>query len=388
MWYFKSPQIIFGPDALSHLDQIRGQRAFIVTDQVIQSLGYVDLVQGRLSGAGIDSRVYADVHPDPSLTIVRACAAAMREYEPDWIVGLGGGSCLDAAKAAWFIYERPDVDLQAINPVEYFGLRAKARLITIPTTSGSGAEVTQAAVISDSEARRKLELATYELVADLTIVDPQFSMQMPQQLTADLGIDVLSHALEGYNNQWANDFTDGLCLQAVRLVFEYLPRAVQAGAGDAQAREKMANAATIAGMVICNSNISLAHALGHSAGAILKLPHGRVTALFVPRTIEYLANAGFGRFLEIAQILSLPAEDHVQAARSVTAAVCRLMGSVGLPVSLKEAGITQKVFKAELDALCDGAEMDLGFVMSLRIPDRFELKHLYECAYEGRAVSL
>jgi len=386
MWFFKSPQIIFGTDALSHLDQIQGKRAFIVTDRVVQAMGFVDMVRTQLFQAGIDSHVFADVQPDPGLAVVRACAEAMQQYSPDWVVGLGGGSCLDAAKAAWFIYERPDVDLQAINPVEHFGLRAKARLITIPTTAGSGAEVTQAAVISDPGARRKLELATYELVADLTIVDPRFSAQMPPQLTADSGIDVLSHALEGYNNQWSNDFTDGLCLQAARLVFEYLPRAVQEGAGDAEAREKMANAATIAGMVICNSNISLAHALGHSAGAIFKLPHGRITALFVPRVTEYTANGGFGRYKEIAHVLNLPAEDELQASRSVSVAVCRLMETVGLPVSLREAGVSPDEFEAELEALCDGAEMDLGLVMSLRIPDRFELKQLFESAYEGRIV--
>lgn len=388
MWFFKSPQIIFGPDALSHLDQIQGKRAFIVTDRVIQAMGFVDLVRAQLSRAGIDSRVFADVQPDPSLSTVRACAGAMQEYSPDWVVGLGGGSCLDAAKAAWFVYERPDVELQAINPVEHFGLRAKARFITIPTTAGSGAEVTQAAVISDLGARRKLELATYELVADLTIVDPQFSAQMPPQLTADSGIDVLNHALEGYNNQWSNDFTDGLCLQAARLVFEYLPRAMQEGAGDAEAREKMANAATIAGMVICNSNISLAHALGHSAGAIFKLPHGRVTALFVPRITEYTANGGFGRYMDIAHVLNLLVEDELQASRSVSAAICKLMGALDLPVSLRAAGVSAEEFENELEALCDGAEMDLGYVMSLRIPDRFELKRLFECAYEGRAVEL
>ncbi len=388
MWFFKSPQIIFGTDALGHLDQIQGKRAFIVTDRVVQEMGFVDLVRAQLSQAGIESRVFAEVQPDPSLAEVRVCAGEMQEYSPDWVVGLGGGSCLDAAKAAWFIYERPDVDLQAINPVEHFGLRAKAHLITIPTTAGSGAEVTQAAVISDPGARRKLELATYELVADLTIVDPRFSAHMPPQLTADSGIDVLSHALEGYNNQWSNDFADGLCLQAARLVFEYLPRAVHEGFSDTEAREKMANAATIAGMVICNSNISMAHALGHSAGAIFKLPHGRVTALFVPRITEYTANGGFGRYRDIAHMLNLPAEDELQASRSVSAAVCKLMETIGLPVSLRDAGILPEDFEAELEALCDTAEMDFGFVMSLRIPDRFELKQLFECAYEGRAVEL
>lgn len=386
MWYFRSPQIVFGEDALSHLEQVNGKRAFIVTDSRMQELGFVKQVQERLAVAGIESCVFDGVEPDPSLDTVQACAAAMGDYQPDWVVGLGGGSSLDASKAAWFLYERPDVELEAINPIEHFGLGAKARLITIPTTAGSGAEVSQAALISDLQNRRKLELASYEMIADLTVVDPSFSAHMPPQLTADTGIDVLTHAIEAYNNQWSNDFTDGLCLQATRMVFTYLPRSVKHGAADPEAREKMANAATIAGLVICNSNISLAHALGHSAGAIFQLPHGRVTGLLLPGVIEYTAHGGAGRYLDLARMIGLCAENEAQAAANLATVIRDLLRQIDQPLSLQAAGIGRAQFESELEALCERAEMDLGILVSRRYPDRQDLQRLYVYAYEGRSV--
>lgn len=386
MWFFKAPHIIFGEEALSHLEQVGGTRAFIVTDAVMEKLGFVDKVQEHLKAAGIVSAVFSDVEPNPSLETVHRCAAAMNEYEPDLIIGMGGGSCMDAAKAAWFRYERPDVELEAVNVMETFGLRSKARLVTIPTTAGSGSEVSQAALITDLEARRKLEIASYEFIADVTIVDPLFSARMPQQLTADSGIDVLTHAVEAYNNNMTNDFTDGLCLQAARLVFEYLPRAVACGEQDLVAREKMANAATIAGLGIGNSMIALAHAMGHSAGAIFNLTHGRVTGLLLPYTVEYTANGGAGRYRDMAQFLGLCADDELKAAYNLAAAIRALMSKIGQPLSLKEAGLLREVFDRELEAVCDRTEMDLGLVMAKRIPDRQELERLFEYAYEGKVV--
>lgn len=386
MWFFRSPQIVFGEDALSYLDQISGKRAFIVTDPLMQELGFVKKVQARLGAAGIESMVFAEVEPESSLQTVEKCAGAMSAYEPDWIVGLGGGSCMDTAKAAWFRYERPDVELEAINPLEHFGLREKARLVTIPTTAGSGSEVSQAALITDTGARRKLELASYEFIADLTIVDPQFSAQMPPQLTADTGLDALTHVIEAYNNNWTNDFSDGLCLQATRMIFDYLPRAVECGNTDPMAREKMANAATLAGLAICNSNISLAHAMGHGAGAVFHLPHGRVTALLLPYTIEFTANGGAGRYQDLAGIIGLCTNGESEAATQFAVAIRGLMRRIGQPLSLKNLGIPRDIFDSELEAICDRAEMDLGMVMARRMPYRGELERLFAYAYEGRAV--
>ncbi len=386
MWFFRSPQIAFGEDALAQLDLCTGEKAFIVTDALVQEMGYVRKVEQQLAAAGLQCACFADVEPDPSLDTVKRCAAQMSAFAPDLVVGLGGGSSLDVAKAAWFLYERPDIELAGVTPFEQFGLRSKAHFVTIPTTAGSGAEVTAAAVITDAVNERKMEVASYELIADLTIVDPQFSASMPAQLTADTGIDVLTHAVEGYTSTFANDFSDALCLHAAWMVFTYLPRAYTQGAADPEAREKMANAATIGALGMGNSHIALAHALGHSAGLLLDLPHGRVTGLMLPYTIEFTAQNGSGRYAGLARILGLPAGDEAEAARSLAQAVRDLLRQVGQPLSLEEAGIDQELFETKLAALCELAEMDSSLATSLRFPYPDELAQLFRCAFEGRAV--
>lgn len=386
MWYFSSPQIYFGEDALNYLTEIKGKKAFIVTDETMLQRCFVQEVRQRLDSAGMESAFYAHVEPDPNLENVRQCAAEMTSYGPDWVIGLGGGSCQDVAKAAWFLYERPDVNLEDINPLEQFGLRAKARLITIPTTAGAGAEVTAAAVITIPEFHKKIELPTRELIADFTIVDPRFTLQMPRSLTADTGIDALTHAVEGYSCTLANDFSDGICLQAIRMIFEYLPKAVDKGASDPEAREKMANAATLAGLGMTNSHVALCHSLGHSAGALFKLPHGRITGLFLPYTVEFVGNGGVGRFLQIAGCLQLPAQNEVEAASQVADAIRQLMQRIGLPLTMELAGISPQDFETNLDRLTENAQADLSTATSRRMASWNELRCLYEYAYTGKKV--
>jgi alcohol dehydrogenase class IV len=387
MWQFHSPEIIFGEDALNRLEQLQGQRVFIVTDSTIAGLGWVERVTRHLNGMRGSTLVFSDVEPEPSLETIRRGAEAMRAHEPDWIIGLGGGSVMDAAKAMRILYERPDIAPEAINPFEPLGLGQKARLICIPTTAGTGAEITAGSVLKDTQARRKIEVASYEAVPDIAIIDPQLTAQMPASLTADTGIDVLAHAIEGYTCTWANDFSDGLCLQAARLVFTYLPRAVERGASDMEAREKMANAAAIAGLGMGSSHIALAHALGHSAGALFNLPHGRITGLFLPYTIEFTTNGGVGRYQDLARALGLPADDETQAARNLAQAVRDLMERVGLPLSLPAAGITRADFAENIAALCERAEMDAALITARRIPGREELEQLFERAFEGREIN-
>lgn len=386
MWFFNSPEIIFGEDALSYLEELRGERAFIVTDPTIHQLGFVQQVQKRLEKAGIDSAIFADVEPEPSLQTVRRGAEAMRAYAPDWIIGLGGGSCMDAAKAMWILYERPDIDPAAISPLETLGLRQKARLICIPTTAGTGAEVTWAIVLTDREEGRKLGLGTREAMADIAIVDPAFTMHLPREITAATGMDVLTHAVEGFSSTWANDFTDGLCLQATRMVFDYLPRAVEQGASDPVAREKMANAAAIAGLGFGNSMAALAHAMGHSAGAVFHIHHGRVVGLFLPYTIEYTANGGVGRYRDLAAFVGLPAESEEEAGKRLAQAVRDLARRIGEPLSLREAGVSQNAFNEHLARVCDLAEADPTIVTARRIPTREDLERLFRYAYEGTPI--
>ncbi|MCZ7575186.1 MAG: iron-containing alcohol dehydrogenase [Ardenticatenaceae bacterium] len=385
MWYFSSPEIVFGDEALSRLEHLSGTSAFIVTDANMVRLGFVDRVQARLALAGMESAVFAEVEPDPSLQTVRRCAAAMAEYQPEWVIGLGGGSSMDAAKAAWFLYERPDVDLGAINPFEAFGLRAKARLITIPTTSGTGADVTQGVVLTDHDMQCKIVLATRELQADIAIVDPSLVMELPAQITADTGIDVLTHAVEAYTCTWHNDFTDGLCLKAIELVFTYLPRAYADGT-DAEAREHMHNAATIAGLAITNAMVALAHSLAHSLGGVFHTPHGRTVGAFLPYTIEFTANAGSSRYGEIARFLHLPANDELEGAASFVTAFRELQARIRQPHSIRELGIEVDAFEEALPHLIANAEGDTQMVTSLRVPDRKELERLFRYAYEGRTV--
>ena len=387
MWYFRSPEFYFGQGSLRYLLQLRGERAFIVTDQNILALGFVELIQKQLAEANISSHFFAEVEPDPSLKTVHLGAKAIQAYEPDWIIGLGGGSCIDAAKGMWVLYEQPDLELEFINPIDDIELGKKAKLIAIPTTAGSGSESGYGMILTDIEAKRKLSLANREIMASLVIVDPSLTATLPPLITADTGIDVLNHAIEGYSCTFANDFNDGLALQAAKFVFGYLPRAVANGDNDEEAREKMANAASIAGLSLVNSSVALGHSLGHSAGAYFKeLSHGRITALFMPYTIEYTANGGVGRYLELAKGLNLPAADEKEAALSLVSAMRDLMREINLPISLKDAGILRDEFEALLPSIVDHTDVDPNIIQSLRIPEAEEVEMLLRYAYDGKSI--
>lgn len=386
MWYFFSPKIYFGDDAVQWLSGIKGHRAFIVTDENMVRLGFFDIVAEQLRSAGLEIGAFTEIEPEAHQKTVVRCAQVMSQFAPDWVVGLGGGSCIDASKVAWLLYERPDISLDAINPLETYGLRQKARLIAIPTTAGSGSDVSQAAILLDPEERRKVAVVCYEFMADYSLVDPRFTLNAPPELTADTGMDVLCHAIDTYNATLTNDFIDGLCLHSARLVFENLPTAVRQGSASPEAREKMANAATIAGMAVANSNIALVHALGHGAGAVLRLPHGRVTAIFLPLVIEYNTNGGVGKYLDIVRYLGLEASDESAAGKVLSHSVRKLMQQINLPLSLRQAGIPIDLFQSEQEAICDLVEMDLGLVSSRRFPYREDIRRLLEYAYEGITV--
>ncbi|MBM3134936.1 MAG: iron-containing alcohol dehydrogenase [Chloroflexi bacterium] len=385
MWYFSSPQVVFGREALTHLAMLQGQRAFIVTDQTMVSLGFVDKVVEQLQIAGIEHRVFAAVEPEPSLQTVQRGAQAMLDYAPDWIIGLGGGSAMDAAKAMWVLYEHPEMRPEEINPILPLSLRQKARLIAIPTTSGTGAEATWAIVLTDTEAQRKLGLGSRENMADIAIVDPELAAAMPPRLTASTGMDALTHAIEGYTSTWRNDFCDGLCLQATRLIFDWLPKAYADGS-DLEAREKMHNAACIAGLGFGNSMAALAHALGHSLGAACHLPHGRCVGLFLPYTIEFAANAGGTRYAEIARFLGLPASSEAESAASLVAAIRQLARDIGEPLSLQEVGISSEELAAKMPRLVDYTANDATMACSTRSPSNQEIERLCEYAWAGKSI--
>jgi len=385
VWYFNSPLIVFGEEALSELSRIEGKRAFIVTDANIARLGYVEMVGQQLRTAGLEYQVFAEVEPDPSLQTVRRGAELMRQYGPDWIIGLGGGSCMDAAKAMWVLYEHPEVAPEGINPVEPLKLRQKARLITIPTTSGTGAEVTWAIVLTDTQEQRKLSLGSRENMADMAIVDPVFVAALPPQITADTGMDALTHAVEGYTTAWHNDFCDGLCLMATKLIFHYLPRAVADGK-DMEAREKMHNAACIAGLGFGNALAAMAHAMGHSLGAVFHMPHGRAVGLVLPYTIEFTGELMAERYADIARFVGFSVASPQEGARLLANEIRNLAKSIKQPLSLQEAGIAAQAFEAALPKLVENAESDATLVASARIPDSAELERLYRYAFAGKPI--
>lgn len=382
MWYFSSPLVVFGEDALSHLDRLSNCRACLVTDANLVRLGFAGRIRSLLEPNGVELRIFDAVESDPSLETVQRGAQLLLEFNPQWIIALGGGSVMDAAKAMWVLYERPDVTPESINPVEEYGLRAKAKLIAIPTTAGTGAEVTWAIVLTDTAERRKLGLGSRENIPDIAILDPELVRQLPPRLTADTGLDALTHAVEGFTNALSNDFCDGMCLQAIRLLFEYLPRCYQDG-DDLEARTKVQNAATMAGLGFGNSMAALAHGMGHSLGGVFHVPHGRAVALFLPYTIEYCVEGDPGntRYREIARYLGLPAADEPQAAASLSAAIRDLERQLGQPLTLAECGIPRADFERELDLLVQNALTDGTTVMASRVPEDADLRALFLSAY-------
>lgn len=386
MWYFVSPQLVFGQGALAALSELHARRALIVTDTGLVSLGLVDKVRVHLVTAGMEVRVFDGVEPDPSLATVSAGAVVAREFAPDLIVGVGGGSTMDAAKAIWVLYERPDLSPEEINPVTELGLRKKARLVTIPTTSGTGAEVTWAIVLTDPSDQRKLGLGNRENVADLAIVDPDMSIGMPPQLTADTGMDALTHAVEGYTCTWHSDMTDGICIHAARLILRYLPRAYADG-GDWEARERMANAAALAGLGFGNALASMAHALGHALGGIFHVPHGRAVGLFLPYTLDFVSGEAPERFAELADALGLSVGgDARSSARSLASGIRSFAWGLGLPGSIAELSIPRAAYEAHLDRLMDNAFNDSTMMTAARCPSYDELRQLLLCAYDGTEI--
>lgn len=390
MWHFVSPEIVFGEAALDSLDELRGWRsspgrALIVTDTTLLELGLVDRVRSHLHTAGMETHVFDAVEPEPSVQTVQRGRDVAEEVAPDWIVGLGGGSPMDAAKAIWVLYERPDLEPADINPFVDLGLREKARLITIPTTSGTGAEVTWAIVLTDNVEGRKMGLGNRENVADIAIVDPYMAAGMPPRLTADTGLDALTHATEGYLCTWHTDLTDGLCAQAARDILRYLPRAVADG-DDMEAREHMHHAATAAGLGFGNAMASLAHAMGHALGASFHIPHGRAVSLCLPYTIEFAAREAAERCVNLVQLLGLTDGQRTGAALALADGVRHLVDEVGNPTRVSQLGIDRQLFETQLEKLIDDAFSDTQMVTAPRSPSYQDLRRLFLCTYTGDAV--
>lgn len=410
MQWFKIPnRIYFEPGSIQYLEKMPDiSRAFIVTDPHMVELGYVDRVLYYLRKRRdyVHSEIFSQVEPDPSIDTVKRGTQLMNEFKPDVIIALGGGSAMDAAKAMWLFYEYPDTDFTALR-LKFMDIRKrafkfpklgqKAKLVAIPTTSGTGSEVTSFTVITDKKTNIKYPLADYELTPNVAIIDPDFVMTVPPRTTADTGLDVLTHAIEAYVSVMASDYTDALAIKAIQLVFEYLPRAYKNGS-DREAREKMHNASCIAGMAFTNAFLGINHSLAHKLGGEFNIPHGRANAILLPYVIEYNAQKptkftsfpkyayyiADKKYAEIARYLGLPASTTEEGVASLIKAVRDLMKELDCPTTIAECGVPRDVFEAKVAKLADQAFEDQCTTANPRMPFVKELEGIYRKAYDGK----
>ncbi len=411
-WFKVPPKIYFERGATKYLEKMPDiERAFIITDLDMVRFGYVDRVlyylRKRLNPVTIE--VFSEVEPDPSTDTVMRGVERVRQFKPDVIIALGGGSPMDAGKAMWMYYEDPDVDFDGVRQkfldirkrvYKFPELGRKARFVAIPTTSGTGSEVTSFTVITDKETNIKYPLADYALTPDVAIVDPDYVMTLPKSITADTGMDVLTHAIEAYVSNMANDFTDGLAMKAISLVFEFLPRAYHNGK-DAIAREKMHNASTMAGMAFANAFLGINHSLAHKLGAEFHIAHGRANAILLPHVIRYNAKqptkfAAFPkyesfiadkRFADIARMLGLPCSTPQEGVESLVKAIIAMMKEFQMPMTIAECGIDEQQFAARVDAMADLAFEDQCTPANPKMPLVSELATIYRDAFYGVGVT-
>lgn len=387
MWRFLTPHIKFGKNSLEYLKDLDGKKALIVTDEALRRLGFPDRVAGLLKESSIESKVFDGVKPDPSSIEVEKGVKVAKEFQPDWIVGLGGGSSMDTAKAVWVLYERPDLEIDDLkDPSLHLDLRKKARFLAIPTTSGTGSDCTWAIVITDSKKHKKMEFASDEIVADVAIIDPEFVLRMPRQITADTGLDTLCHAIEGYVSVWRNDFTDGLAIKAIQLVFENLPRAYKLGEKAEKAREHMHNAASIGGITFGNSQAGFAHSMGHSLGAVFNIPHGRAVGVVLPYVMQFNSKKVGNLYAEIAKSLGIEGNSENETVELLVDKLESLMKEIEEPASIKDLGIKKKDFEERFEELVNKAVTDYCTPMNPRKVSKEDCQNLYEYAYEGKDI--
>jgi alcohol dehydrogenase class IV len=388
MWNFACPLIVYGDNALDYLAQVKGNKAFIVTDKNIVKLGLVKLVTDQLDAVNIQWKIFDEIEPEPSLDTIKKGGGAVGKYKPDWVIGIGGGSCMDAAKAIICLLARPDLEPEAVSVLETFNFREKAKLMAIPTTSGTGAEATWPVVLTDTKDNRKLGLGTTEDMPDIAILDPVMVVGMPPQITGDTGMDVICHAIEGYTSTWGTSMTLGPGLIATRRAFEYLPKAYKNG-NDLEARKEMMYAATLGGMSFGNSMAGLGHSTGHALGALFHIPHGRAVGLFLPYTMEYLINGSddtLAKYAEMARYCRVASGSDKECANALVARVRTLAKEVGQPLSVRDCGIDKAKYDESIPGLIERALNEVMTMTVTRIPGEEDLDKIFHYAYEGKPI--
>ena len=414
MLWFRTPEKVYIkkgclPVALDELKNVMGKkRAFIVTDAFLYRNGYTKPITDKLDEMGIIHTTFFDVAPDPTLACAVAGAKQMTDFAPDCIIALGGGSAMDAGKIMWVLYEHPEADFMDMA-MRFIDIRKrvytfpkmgeKAYFIAVPTSAGTGSEVTPFAVITDEKTGVKYPLADYELLPNMAIVDTDFHMSAPRGLTAASGIDAVTHALEAYASVMATDYTDGLALRALKVIFEYLPRAYDNGQVDVEAREKMANAATMAGMAFANAFLGVCHSMAHKLGAFHHLPHGIANALMIEEVLRFNASEApvkmgtfsqydhphtLARYAEVADYLGLGGKSDIEKHENLIKAVNTLKERVGIKKTIRDYNIDEADFLARLDDMTEQAFDDQCTGANPRYPLMSEIKQMYLNAYYGR----
>ncbi|MBO5289161.1 MAG: bifunctional acetaldehyde-CoA/alcohol dehydrogenase [Spirochaetales bacterium] len=414
MLWFRAPEKVYFkkgclPVALSELKDVMGKKkAFIVTDTFLYKNGYLKPIQDKLDEMGIQYTCFYDVKPDPTLASAKEGAAAMKLFEPDVIIAVGGGSAMDAAKIMWVLYEHPEADFFDMA-MRFMDIRKriytfpkmgeKAYFVAVPTSSGTGSEVTPFAVITDEESGQKYPLADYELLPNMAIVDADMMMNQPKGLTSASGIDALTHALEAYASIMATEYTDGLALKAMKNIFEYLPAAYEKGAEDPIAREKMANASTMAGMAFANAFLGVCHSMAHKLGAFHHLPHGVANALLITEVMRFNAVEAptkmgtfsqyayphtLDRYVECANFLGIQGKNDNEKFENFIAAIEDLKVKVGIKKCIKDYDVDEKYFLDTLDDMVEKAFDDQCTGANPRYPLMAEIKEMYLKAYYGK----
>jgi len=414
MLWFRTPEKIYIkkgclPVALDELKTVRkAKKAFIVTDTFLYQNGYTKPITDKLEQMGIQYATFFNVQPDPTLANATEGASQMRAFQPDTIIALGGGSAMDAAKIMWVLYEHPEADFMDMA-MRFIDIRKrvytfpkmgeKAYFIAIPTSAGTGSEVTPFAVITDEKTGVKYPLADYELLPNMAIIDTDFHMSAPRGLTAASGIDAVTHALEAYAAMLATDYTDSLALRSLKMVFEYLPRAYENGQTDVLAREKMANAATMAGMAFANAFLGVCHSMAHKLGAFHHLPHGVANALMIEEVLRFNASESpakmgtfsqydhphtLARYAEVADYLGLGGSTDEEKLENLISAINELKSKVGIKETIKDYGIDEEDFLNRLDDMVEQAFDDQCTGANPRYPLMSEIKQMYLNAYYGK----
>ena len=413
MLWFRAPEKVYIkkgclPVALDELKNVMGKkRAFIVTDSFLYHNGYTKPIADKLDEMGIVHTTFFDVAPDPTLASAKEGAEQMKAFQPDCIIALGGGSAMDAGKIMWVLYEHPEADFMDMA-MRFIDIRKrvytfpkmgeKAYFIAVPTSAGTGSEVTPFAVITDEKSGVKYPLADYQLLPNMAIIDPDFHMSAPKGLTAASGIDAVTHALEAYASMMATDYTDGLAIQALKGIFEYLPRAYDNGQTDIEAREKMANCATMAGMAFANAFLGVCHSMAHKLGAFHHLPHGIANALMIEEVLRFNAAEApakmgtfsqydhphtLARYAEVSRALGFGGKNDKESLENLINAINALKERVGIKKTIRDYGIDEKDFLDRLDAMTEQAFDDQCTGANPRYPLMSEIKQMYLDAYYG-----